>query len=253
MFSVNGGAVNRIGAQSTNVNELNQPEASTKTEISWQADFKDISALGTQFSGELHSNGRVISENGASIIQYAFSGQKLILPNNITMDAMSAEGAIDTAENGKLANKAILSGFSQHDEDATDFKLIDANIMLSGTQEAHQLVLDVTNTNEADQAIGLKMQIDGGRVNTADFSGWQGTLTKLNSLDDKTITLSKPAPMQFSQAHGFKLEQFALNLNEGLLAIDTLILNQVLPTPLFLSSRGRIEKLALKDLQDYLF
>lgn len=253
MFSVNGGAVNRIGAQSTNVNELNQPEASTKTEISWQADFKDISALGTQFSGELHSNGRVISENGASIIQYAFSGKKLILPNNITMDAMSAEGAIDTAENGKLANKAILSGFSQHDEDATDFKLIDANIMLSGTQEAHQLVLDVTNTNEADQAIGLKMQIDGGRVNTADFSGWQGTLTKLNSLDDKTITLSKPAPMQFSQAHGFKLEQFALNLNEGLLAIDTLILNQVLPTPLFLSSRGRIEKLALKDLQDYLF
>jgi translocation and assembly module TamB len=252
-FSVNGTTVNMIGAQSANVKELNQPEISTKNEISWQADFKDISALGTQFGGELHSNGSVISENGASIIQYALSGQKLILPNNITMDAMSAEGMIYTAKNGKLANKIVLSGFSQHDQTATDYKLINANIILSGTQEAHQLVLDVTNTNEADQAIGLKVQIDGGRVNTADFSGWQGAFTKLSSLDNKTITLSKPAPIQFSEAYGFKLDALELNIKEGLFAIDTLVLNQVLPTPLFLSSHGRIEKLALKDLQDYLF
>lgn len=247
-FSVSGGALN-LQENATLTDTQNPP----KSEITWQADFNDISALGSQFAGEMHAQGSVVSGADVATIRYSFKGQKLALPNNISIDALQAAGEIATSAEGKLASQIVLSGFSQRGEDATDFKLIDANVALSGTQASHRLVMDVKNTNDNDQAIGLKLQIDGGMHNAPEFSGWQGTLTSLNSLDDDTIKLKAPAPMQFSEAGGLQLSQFALNIKEGIFAIDHLVLNQLLPSPVFLDSRGRIEKLSAKDLQTYLF
>lgn len=235
------------GKLATNSFEVTDNGASS---LQWQADFNDIRVLGNGFAGELFAKGTASSIEDHSTYQYEMTANKLRLPDNMRINKLTTKGEFSTAENGLLSNETVLEGFTQDNPDEINFKLINTKLSLTGTQKAHRLTIDIDNhSNDVEKVIGIQSLVTGGF--TAD--GWRGSIEKLMSLDQKSILLRAPSPVRYSQVNGFGMQNFQLQINQGLLAIDTLALNQTSPAPYQLKSTGRMELIALQDIQDYLF
>ena len=228
---------------------LADAQSTSPRTIDWQADFNDISSLGSSFAGTLNAKGSIATIADALIYHYDLIASNLQLPQAIHINGLQAKGEISTADNGALNTEVLLTGLSQNKPNTTDNKSIDAKLTLTGSQQAHTLNASISNTNFSDQTIGLDAVVTGGFIN----DGWQGKIERITSLDKKTIQLRAPAPVQFSAVNGFNMQNFLLQINQGVFAIDALMVGQTTPTPYQFKSTGHMDKIALKDIQDYLF
>ena len=228
---------------------LSDTDSVGKKTIEWYADFNDIRSVGDRFAGALNAKGSVTAMAESLLYSYELTAKKLELPQSININDLQASGEISTAENGVLITEVLLKGLSQNKPNSSYSKSIDAKLSLVGSQKTHTLNASISNTSLADKTIGLNASVSGG----FNSNGWQGKINSITSLDKKTIQLLAPAPVQFSTANGFNMQNFLLQINQGVFAVDMLILNQVTPAPYQFKSTGYIDKIALEDIQDYLF
>lgn len=220
--------------------------------ISWNANLSDLSSLGEAFAGTLKANGKITQEVDALSFQYQLSAEKLRLPDLINIENIQAQGTIYTTSGAALsdstlggntlANDIKIIGLSKNDSTP-----INASLMLNGLLEKHVLSLVINNTNNNEDSFNVESVISGG-FNSANptQNNWQGQIESITSTNSQKITLANPAPMQWSSENGFALQNFALNINQGKVFIDSLLLNNNATNSL--QTKGHIDQLALQDL-----
>ncbi|MBC7786305.1 MAG: translocation/assembly module TamB domain-containing protein [Methylophilaceae bacterium] len=215
--------------------------------ISWNANLSGLSSLGEEFAGTLKSNGKIKQQIDSLSFQYQLSAEKLRLPDLIKIENIQAQGTISTASGdalsgGTLANDIKVIGLSKNDSAP-----INASLMVNGLLEKHVLSLAINNTNNTDDIFNVESIISGGfgSANPAQ-NNWQGQIESITSANSQKITLANPARMQWSSEYGFALQNFALNINQGKVLIESLLVNNNATN--FLQTKGHIDQLALQDL-----
>ncbi len=223
--------------------------------LSWQAHLNDLSNFGAEFAGSVNANGKITGAADALSLQYQLAAEKLRFPDLIKIEKIDANGTLSTASNGVMQSDIKVVSINKNDS-----MPINAVLTLQGTQQKHSLALNVKNTNPADKSLGLEAFISGGFDYIAKgaepkTSHWQGQIEKIGSSHNQSIQLAHAAPMQWSDENGFVLQNFALNIDQGKLLIDSLQLNKLqansVSTTRF-TTKGRIDHLALANLPDNL-
>ena len=216
--------------------------------LSWNANFSDLSNLGAEFAGTVKVDGKITSATDTMGFQYLLSAEKLRLPNLIKVEKIDATGVVSTASNGAMQSDINIVGLTKNDS-----MPISATLALQGTQQKHSLTLTINNTNPDGQKLGLKSVISGGFSvipvgKSREQSQWQGQIEKIDSNNYQSIHLAQAAPMQWSSEYGFSLKDFALNINQGKLLIESLKFTNKPNT--IIQTKGHINHLALQDLPE---
>ncbi len=212
------------------------------TILNWNAAFSDLSSLGDEFSGTLIANGKITQENDSLSFQYQLSADRLNLPDLIKVEKIQAQGTLSTTSNSPLNNEIKVIGLTKNNSAP-----INASLKLQGVLEKQVLSLSLNNTNTMDDRFNIESIISGGfgKLNH-ELTIWQGQIESIASKNNQKIKLTHPAPMQWSSEHGFSLQDFALDINQGKILIESLLLNSHAINRL--KTRGHITHLALQDL-----
>ena len=213
--------------------------------LSWHANFSDLASFGDAFAGALSANGKMTQASDSLSFQYQLSAEKLRLPDLIKIEHIQAQGTISTASNSALANDIKVIGLSKNGSAP-----INASLMLKGMLEKHVLSLAINNTNNSDDQFNVESVVSGG-FSYINENNWQGQIESITSTNTQNIVSAKisllnPAPIQWDSEHGFSLQNFALNINQGKVLIDSLLLNSNATNSL--QTKGHIDQLALQDL-----
>ncbi len=187
------------------------------TTLSWQAELANLAQLMPGFAGQVKGTGTVQQSASGFATTYQLSGQKLQLPQGLTLVGFEAQGQATDQTQGSLKNQVKLRGLSQQNARGIDSPPIDAELNLTGTLAKHQLALKV---NDADPLLqrNLLLALEGSwQANT-----WQAQLTQLQDANGKVFQLAQPASLQWQNEQGFQLKNLVINALSGQLQLDQL-------------------------------
>jgi translocation and assembly module TamB len=231
------------------------PNDSNQNTLRWAADLPALDEVMDGFSGTVKANGEIVHLANSYEYQYQLEGDQLSLPNQIHTQQISAKGRLSTVETAPLETNIAILGLINGDLDDIDNKPINATFALSGSLAQHQLAIAIANTNTNDKSFGLNSVVEG----KLDGADWQGAIRSLVSQDEKTLRLTRPAPMTFSPSAGFSLSDLLLQVREGQIQIDTFsyqpagtVVAGTRLTKATLNTQGRLQQLPVQVMQEYL-
>jgi len=154
------------------------------TTLSWQAELANLAQLMPGFAGQVKGTGTVQQSASGFATTYQLSGQKLQLPQGLTLVGFEAQGQATDQTQGSLKNQVKLRGLSQQNARGIDSPPIDAELNLTGTLAKHQLALKV---NDADPLLqrNLLLALEG----SWQAGTWQAQLTQLQDTNGKVVQL----------------------------------------------------------------
>ena len=187
------------------------------TTLSWQAELANLAQLMPGFAGQVKGTGTVQQSASGFATTYQLSGQKLQLPQGLTLVGFEAQGQATDQTQGSLKNQVKLRGLSQQNARGIDSPPIDAELNLTGTLAKHQLALKV---NDADPLLqrNLLLALEG----SWQAGTWQAQLTQLQDTNGKVFQLAQPASLQWQNEQGFQLKNLVVNALSGQLQLDQL-------------------------------
>ncbi|MBF4989429.1 translocation/assembly module TamB domain-containing protein [Methylophilus sp. 14] len=187
------------------------------TTLSWQAELENLAQLMPGFAGQVKGTGTVQQSASGFATTYQLSGQKLQLPQGLTLVGFEAQGQATDQTQGSLKNQVKLRSLSQQNARGIDSPPIDAELNLTGTLAKHQLALKVQDADPLLQR-NLLLALEGSwQANT-----WQAQLTQLQDANGKVFQLAQPASLQWQNEQGFQLQNLVVNALSGQLQLDQL-------------------------------
>ncbi|MES2012183.1 MAG: translocation/assembly module TamB domain-containing protein [Pseudomonadota bacterium] len=222
----------------TNHIQANGSLGSPDSHLTWKADLPNLTVLGKEYAGEVHSEGTLDGTFDNLALHFNLAAQKLKFSNNFKVEKLAGLATLTAGENGKAEGDITASAISygQHAP-------INAHATLQGTRASHQIVVSAQGL-DPQQDLKFESILKGGlatdKVSAKTY--WQGFLQQLTITGESPLKLTAPAPLRIA-SDSVSLEQASLQLNQGRVYINSL---QAANNKLV--SQGHLEQFSLKDL-----
>ena len=217
------------------------------SKLEWSADFPDLNTLGEQFSGEAHANGVFTGAFDNLAMRFNLAAQKLNLPNNINVEKLDGQAALQAGAQG-----AVDATFNAVGLEYAQNTVVDSIVSLKGTRTAHQLKMtavaqDKTNPLQFETMLqgGL---IEGSLSEAGSMSNqWQGMIQRFSLKGETPVTLEAPAKLNLT-TKDISLGKAVLQLTKGRVVVDGLNAGSK-----GFVSKGSLVNLALDDIPPSVF
>lgn len=205
-----------------------------KMQLAWQADLPDLSKFDQSYAGKLNASGVIEGAIHQPSATFHLLAEQLRLSENLKIGNITADGGIETRENGNItadiAASAIESG---------SHPPINAKLSLIGQQSDHTISITAEN-----KEYKLQSKLKGGVQLDATTAKkqWLGLLQQLDLKGIMPIKLNAPATLSANSSQ-LSIKQARLLLKTGNINIEQLHVGTGL-----LKSTGQLEKVMLDDL-----
>lgn len=205
-----------------------------KMQLAWQADLPDLSKFDQSYAGKLNASGVIEGGIHQPSATFHLLAEQLRLSENLKIGNITADGGIETRENGNItadiAASAIESG---------SHPPINAKLSLIGQQSDHTISITAEN-----KEYKLQSKLKGGVQQDATTAKkqWLGLLQQLDLTGIMPIKLNAPATLSADSSQ-LSIKQARLLLETGNINIEQLHVGTGL-----LQSTGQLEKVMLDDL-----
>lgn len=205
--------------------DLNQPNSVLK----WQLDIPNLSAFGTDYSGQAYADGTVEGVLDNAAMQFNLQAEKLEITDILKLNKLEGQANLMAGDSGKLEGDLKVSDLQYGTNPA-----INGNMRVEGTRSDHQIKLTAQH-----QEMKFASSLQGGLET---ISNWQGTLQSFSYQGMAPVELQAPAKLNVSSN-----EILLQNANFKLLKGEALIENLQFGSG-DLSSKGQLKGLAINDL-----